>query len=302
MFELRDLECFLAVVEHKSFHRAAKRLNIAQPPLSRRIAALERELGGALFSRESRQIELTEVGRAFAHEARIVLEQANLARRIAQDIGRGFIGHLRLGYVGSSGYGLVPAAIASFRKEFPRATVSVAELLSRRQAEALRAGTIDVALHRGTPEDDGLLVRRLLSDRLIVALPVAHRFAKRKTIAVEDLAHEPFVALSGQGAGGIPDLVRVVCARAGFVPNVVQEVDGVGILIACVAMEIGVAFVNEGVRDLPAPRVTYRDIFPASPHVHLNALTRSNETNPLVPHFIEHLVKAAKSSAGASRS
>ena len=293
MFELRDLECFLAIVEQKSFHGAAKRLNMAQPPLSRRIAALERELGGPLFSRAARQIELTEIGRVFAEEARIVLAQANLARRIVHDIGRGFKGHLRLGYNGSSGYSVVPIALASFHEDFPRATITVLDVLSPRQPEALRAGTIDVALHRGTPDAAGLNVRQLRTDRLLAVMPPTHHLASQKVIPVEALANELFVSLTGDSPGTIPDMVRVVCARAGFAPNVVQIVDTVATLLACVELGMGIALLNIGGRE-PPWRVTIREIDPPAPAVPFSALTRANETNPLVPDFIEHLVAAVR--------
>jgi DNA-binding transcriptional LysR family regulator len=295
MFDLRDLECFLSIVEHKSFHRAAKQLHIAQPPLSRRIAALERDLGGKLFSREGNQIHLTQVGLAFAAEARAVLAQADVARRVVADLGRGFDGEVRLGHFGSAGFLIVPRAITSFRKQFARCTVRVTEMLSLRQSEALRSGLIDVALHRGTPEGEGLWVRKLASGRLMLALPKRHPLAKKERIPVKELAHESFVALGPRATGGIPDLVRGVCAQAGFMPNVVQEVDSISMLVACVAAEMGLALVNDGVRDLPFASVVYREIAPASPNVSLNVLTRANETNPLVPQFIDHLATAVAS-------
>jgi DNA-binding transcriptional LysR family regulator len=294
MFEIRDLECFLAIVEHQSFHRAAMHLNMAQPPLSRRIAALERELGGALFVREGRHIKLTDIGRAFATAARALLNQAELAKRIVEELGRGLSGFLRVGYVGTTGYGLVPRALTSFRKEFPRAVLSVSEVSSRRQADALRGGALDVAIHLGTPDSTGLTVQRLHSDRLLVALPRAHRLVASRTIRIEDLANEPIVAVRQQGAGGIPDIVRVICSRAGFIPNIVQEVDEVGLLLMCVDMGMGLAFVNAGTRDSPFERIAYRNIAPPAPHLDLNVLTRSDESNPLVQPFIRHVIAALK--------
>src|SRR6185312_3114395 len=120
MFELRDLECFLAIVEHKTFHKAAKACGMAQPPLSRRIAALERELGGALFSRDSRRTQLTELGTVFAREARIVLEQAHVDQRVATDFGRGVTGRLRVGFFGSRVIRSCPWRCARFGKPFPK--------------------------------------------------------------------------------------------------------------------------------------------------------------------------------------
>lgn len=294
MFELRDLECFLAIVEYKTFHRAAKALNIAQPPLSRRIAALERELGGALFSRQSRQIQLTEMGAAFAGEARTVLDQARLAARVARDFGRGFTGHVRIAYVGSSGYAIVPAAMRSFRDAYPRATLSVQAILGHRQVDALRAGTIDVALNRGPANFTDLQVKCLRADRFVVALNEHHHLAHRRRITVADLAKEPFVALAVSPTGGTSDIVRTICARAGFVPNVVQEVDSGGILAACVAIGMGIGLVSESLRALPLRGLVYRDISPVSPTADLSAVSRPDTTNPLVPPFIEHLRAAAK--------
>lgn len=294
MFELRDLECFLAVVEHKTFHGAAKALNIAQPPLSRRIARLERDVGAELFSRRSRQVQLTEVGVLFVREARAVLEQARWAQRVARDSGEGRVGHVRLGYVGSSGYSIVPRALRSFRDACPRATVSVEAILGHRQLEALQTGSVDVALYRGTV-DAGFRVHRLRTDRFVVALPEAHRFAARRRVALADLAAERFVALSARRAGGSPDLVRVMCARAGFVPDVVQEADTLSLLVGCVAVGIGVAIVGENVRAVPLHGVAYRELTPAAPKVELSALTAPHNTNALVPILLEHLISAAKS-------
>lgn len=296
MFELRDLECFLAIVEYKTFHRAAKVLNIAQPPLSRRIAALERELGGPLFSRQSRQIELTEMGIAFADEARVVLEQARLAGRVARDFGRGFRGHVRVAYVGSSGYSIIPAAVQSFRVAHPRASVSLRAIFGHRQIDALRAGTIDVALSRGPVDLPDLQAKRLRADRFVVALHKNHRLAHRTKISVADLADEPFVALPASPHGGTSDLVRTICARAGFVPNVVQEVDAGAILAACVAAGMGVGLVSESLQALPLRGIVYRSITPVAPTADLSAVSRSDNTNPLVPVFIEHLRTAATAS------
>lgn len=294
MFELRDLECFLAIVEHKTFHRAAKVLNMAQPPLSRRIAGLERELGSALFSRQSRQIQLTEVGAAFAGEARTVLEQAALAARVAREHARGFRGHVRVAYPGSAGYSVVPLAMRSFRNAHAQATVTVHSILGHRQIDALRAGTIDVALDRGAAPWRDLKVTRLRADRFIVVLNEHHPLAARGTVTLESLAHEPFVALAATRGGGTPDLVRTICAGAGFVPKIVQEVDSGGMLAACVALGMGVALASQSLRALPMAGIAFREIAPIAPTADLSALSRTEGTNPLVPIFIEHLSTAAK--------
>jgi DNA-binding transcriptional LysR family regulator len=293
MFELRDLECFLAIVEHKTFHRAAKACGIAQPPLSRRIAALEHGLGGALFIRNSRRTQLTDLGVVFAREARIVVEQARMAQRVARDFNRGLTGHLRIGYVGSSGYAIIPAAIRSFRLEYPQATVSIEAIQGHRQVEALRIGSVDIALNRGAIDSSGLRVQRLRSDRFLLAIATGHRLAARKRVPMKEIAGEAFVALNPSQTG-TADIVRTICATAGFLPRVVQEVDTYGVLVSCVAMGIGIALVSESVRCFSANGVTYRELSPEPNPADVNALARSNDTNVLIPVFIEHLMAAAK--------
>ncbi|GAC1420677.1 MAG: hydrogen peroxide-inducible genes activator OxyR [Candidatus Velthaea sp.] len=293
MFELRDLQSFLALAETRNFSRAAERLGIAQPPLSRRIAALEAELGVLLVSREKRQIELTAAGEAFAREARVILAQADLAAAIAREAARGARGHVRLGYVGSTGYDIVPNAIRGFREQHHDATVTLTELLGARQIAALRAGTIDVALIRGPVESGEFAGRRLRADRLVAALPAGHALAARATIRVADLAHEPFVAFNRYGATGLHDLVRGVCAHAGFVPRVVQEVDALDTLLACVAAGIGVALTQDlGAQALGGGAVM-RPLRPAAPPVELTAVWRADDANSLVPVLVDQLARAA---------
>jgi len=295
MFEIRDLECFLAVVEHKTFHKAAKACGLAQPPLSRRIAALEHQLGGALFSRNSRRTQLTELGIVFARQARIVLEQAQVAQRVARDFTRGLTGHLRVAYVGSSGYAIIPGAIQSFRSAYPHAGISVESILGHRQVEALRIGSTDIALHRGPVDVTGLRVEQLRSDHFLLALAENHRLSGRGRVPLKELVDEGFIALTSSPNGGTPDIVRTICASAGLFPHVVLEVDTYGVLVSCVAKNMGIALVSESVRSFSIPGVTYRHLQPEPATVDLFALARSNDTNPLIPVFIEHLHRAAKS-------
>lgn len=294
MFEIRDLECFVAVVEHKTFHKAAKACGLAQPPLSRRIAALERQIGGALFTRDSRRTQLTELGKIFAREAKIVLEQAQVAERVARDFNRGLTGHLRVAYVGSSGYAIIPGAISSFRQAYPNARISVESILGHRQVDALRTGSTDVALHRGPVDAAGLRIEQLRSDRFLLVIPVDHRLSMRKRVPLKELIHEDFIALTSSPQGGTPDIVRRISANAGFFPHVVLEVDTYTVLVSCVAKGMGIAIVSESVRTFSVPGVAYRDLQPEPSTVDLLALARSNDTNPLIPVFIEHLHRASK--------
>ncbi|MGA2392916.1 MAG: LysR family transcriptional regulator [Candidatus Lustribacter sp.] len=292
MFSLRDLECFMAVVEYKTFSRAARHLSIAQPPLSRRIAELERQIGAPLFLRGAREVELTPAGLALVKQARIVLEQAKLAEHIRRDTVAGSTGQIRVGYVGVTGFSIMPDAIRSFRKSHSNASIKLVYYLFAHQSDALRFGTIDVALVSGSFDAENFQADRLATNHLVVALPAHHPMARLPVVPVADLAKEPFIEFPRYGPTGLHDLVRGVCARSGFVPNIAQEAEGHEMLLACVAAGLGVALVNNAACVIPRNGVIFKEIAPESPPVHLEALSRRDDANPLVAQFIEHLKDA----------
>jgi DNA-binding transcriptional LysR family regulator len=296
LFELRDLERFIAIVEHRNFGRAAAALGIAQPALSRRIGALERNLGAPLFSRARRQIELTPLGDVLVREARAVLAQAAVAGRVLRGAVRGAAGLLRIGTRSSSRYMLIPAAIRALRTSHPEIVVTLTDPLVGRQMEYLRNGTCDMTLVRGPVNlSGGLRSEHLRSDPLVVALPERHPLAARDVVEVRDLVNEPFVEIVWYEAFGYKELVRGVCAREGFVPRVVQEVDTPETLAMSVAAGSGIAIMHDAGRELPIPGIAYRPIDPPQPPVVLQAVWRGDDPNPLIAPFLDALVAAATS-------
>jgi DNA-binding transcriptional LysR family regulator len=296
----------MAVVEHKTFSRAAQSLHLAQPPLSRRIAELERALGAHLFIRGARQAQLTEAGVALAREARIVLEQAKLAESIVRDAIQGKTGHVRVGYASQSAFGAVPQAARLFRQLHPRATLKFVRYFIAHQNDALRSGAIDIGLINGWFDAEDFRTDCLEINRLVIALPAKHPLARQSVVPVADLADEAFIEFPRFGPTGIHDLVRSVTARAGFIPKVAHEVEGHDVVTACVAASLGVALVNEAACRHPISGVVFREISPPSPEVRMTALSRNDEVNPLVLSFIEQLKavcneqRAAQSEVGAN--
>src|SRR3982751_6322411 len=176
--ELRHLRYFVAVAEELNFGRAADRLRIAQPPLSRQIRDLERELGTALFERVPRGVELTAAGRAFLPEARLTLAQAERAQRTAQRAARGEIGRLRVGFVEVAIYsGVLPEVLGFFRMHLPDIGLSLFEMDALQQAEAFREGRIDLGILHSPPPDAErwLRVEPVYSEPLVAAVPHAPR-------------------------------------------------------------------------------------------------------------------------------
>lgn len=296
VFELRDIERFIAIVRHRNFGRAAAALKMTQPALSRRIAALEEQLGAALFSRARRQIELTPIGELLVREGRAVLAQANAAERALQDAVRGSLGQIRVGTQSLSRFKLLPEALRRLRVTHPSASVTVSSPPIAMQLDLLREGKIDVTLARGplSVESD-VSTERLRSDPIVIALPQSHRFAKRKVVEVRELSEEPFIETAAHDAYRFRDLTREITARAGFTPRVVETADSPEALLICVAAGIGIGFMHDASKELALPDLVYRRLRPAGPSLELQAVWRRGDRNPLTEPFVAALSAAAQS-------
>lgn len=301
MFELRDLARFIAIVEHGTFGRAASALRMTQPALSRRIAALERDLGATLFSRARRQIELTPVGELLVREARAVLTHAALADRAVQDAARGVTGNLRVGTRSISRYRLIPGALRRLRVSHPRAVVNLIDPPMGLHFDALRQGTIDLTLARGLLDlGNDLRARTLRSDSIVVALPHDHRLAGTAVIDPRRLAEEAFVQITAYEFGGNRDAARETAVRAGFAPRVVQTADTVETLAMYVAAGVGIAFMHDSSAELEIPGIVYRRLRLPSAHVELQAIWRADDSNPLLEPFVACLEAAAEYEQGSN--
>src|SRR5687768_4355925 len=191
--ELRHLRYFVAVAEELHFGRAAVRLHIAQPPLSMQIKQLEGELGFRLFQRTNRKVEITQAGALFLDDVRELLAELDRSVASAKRVARGESGWLGIGFVGSATYAVLPAALQRFRKDHPDVELVLRELVTAKQAQALREGRIHVGLARPAIDEEGIDSEVILHEPLVAALPDSHRLARKAGIRVEDLAAEPFI-------------------------------------------------------------------------------------------------------------
>ena len=196
MFDLNQLRCFVTVAEELHFGRAAVRLNMTQPPLSRQIQVLEHIIDAPLLERTSRSVRLTPAGRSFLPEARRILKLAESASQVARRIAMGKTGSLKIGYTAAAAYGFLPELIAACRARLPEVDFSLKEMVSGDQLEALGSGQIDAGLLRPPIARPELATRRVLAEPLLAAIPKKHPLASAATVAIKDFDGQPFVMYS----------------------------------------------------------------------------------------------------------
>lgn len=287
--ELRHLRYFLAVAQELNFTRAARRLHIAQPPLTQQIKALETELGVALFDRSSYRIKLTDAGRAFMAEAERILGEVRNAVLIAKRAARGAQGQVRVGFTESASFNpLVTAVFRAFRSTYPDTEVSLEEHQSTELALALRENRIDVAFLRPPlKSDEGLTVQILEQEAMVAAVPHGHALAKRKLIALTDLETETFILYPRAVRPGLADAVISACEQVGFTPRVEQYAPQLSSTINLVAASLGVSIVPQCMRGLQPQAVAYIPLRGQPVQALLGIAHRAGESSAAVMKFIE---------------
>jgi DNA-binding transcriptional LysR family regulator len=224
-FTLRELECFTAVAEELSFTRAAQKLHVAQPPLSRHIRALEDRLGTPLFDRSSRSVALTAAGAVFYEETRTVLPQLTRAGETTRRFAAGQTERLRLGFVSAVLEPELVAMLRTFRERHPTAQLRMQDLPPAEQLRAIREGTLDGGFIGLAPAEriPGIDLLPWRKEAVSAFVPFGHRLAARESIELRELAGEPLVAVSSEAAPAFSHWLRSVCGKAGFRPRIVLE-------------------------------------------------------------------------------
>ena len=287
--ELRHLRYFVAVAEEQNVSRAAKRLHVSQPPLSRQIRDLENDLGITLFERSAKAIRLTTVGRIFLLEARAVLQRADDAVAFTRAFAHRKRTHIRVGYSFYAAAELLPRALLAFQRTNPEVSVDLRTMPSKNLLRKLRSGALDVALLRyASPENfQGLSVEELGTYPFRVASHKKHRFARLREVPMSEVASQPIVAFSRQE---YPDY-HVLLARL-LLPynrslNIVEEYESVPSVIAAVEAGRGISIVNQSMSRIAGDQVVLRPLKPAPEPARYVLAYRKEGVSPPIASFLK---------------
>lgn len=256
--ELRHLRSFLVLAEEQHFGRAAGRLHIAQPALSQQLKALEKQVGTRLLERSSRRVELTEAGRLLQTRAHDLVAAADRTSADLALLAEGRAGRVRVGFVGTATYDLLPRVVRRTREELPDIDLEVhGELLAPTLLDRLRDGALDLAVTRPGPmAPDDLILTTLRSEMLTAVLPSNHPAAGRPSVSLTTLAGDVLVTHPGGRRSTMQPLLLDLCRAAGWDPELV-EVGETSTLVTFVAAGLGVGLVPDSVRALRVDGVTY---------------------------------------------
>lgn len=286
--DVHKAQAFLAVADELHFGRAAERLHMAQPPLSRLIRQIEAELGAPLFERNTRQVSLTPQGAALIEPARELVMLSQRLKEIVQQSQAGEIGRIRLGFAGASVNRLVSELARRVRTERPGITLELfSSQFSHLGLERVLDGSLDLVIGRWDFLPAEVESRVIGREEILVALPEHHRLADHDGLAAADLAGEPWVVLPGASSATLPNRLGVLGVQGGFVPRIVQVAPDSSTQLMLVGVGVGVALTFSGVREnLLAPGVVYRPLRPSQAGVEVRLIWRRGDPNPAVPAVI----------------
>ncbi|WP_286161618.1 LysR family transcriptional regulator [Sinorhizobium sp. NFACC03] len=293
MMDFKRLSYFLAVAEELHFGRASARLGIAQPPLSRQIAQFEKEIGAILFDRSRSQIRLTQAGELLQERAREILERVDQTEREVRRIGEGVAGRLRIAFVGTATFGVLPNIIKAFRLAHPDIELALSAMNNAELQRALIQREIDIAVARPAIEDPELKSETLIEESLVLALP--DRYANvPDPLKLGELRDTTFVLFPRRPRPSYADYVLDVCKRNGFIPASQVMAQDFLTAISLVSVGVGVCIVPQSVALNERTGVVYRNFEGFNPGTKLSLNYRRDNRSPHLFGFLALARKVAR--------
>lgn len=286
MLELSQVRCFVAVAEESHFSRAAECLNMTQPPLSRQIRLLEHQVGTQLLERTSRSVRLTAAGKAFFPEAVRILHLAEEAAAAARRVAKGERGSLAIGFTAAFGYAVMPEMTRLLREAAPGISLTLKELVSSAQLEALDSGKLDIGLLRPHPEHGELETVSLAKESLLLAIPAREAEQWPEEPTMHCLDGQAFLMYSPYEAQYFYQLLNSLLDAEGVKPEIIEYISQIHTMLALVASGLGVALIPEAASRLHFDGVILRKVItsPAEPVEKVCSFRRDND-NPILEVF-----------------
>ncbi|HEY5480917.1 MAG TPA: LysR substrate-binding domain-containing protein [Verrucomicrobiae bacterium] len=280
---MRHLRYFVAVAEDLSFTKAAAKLHLAQPSITRQIHNLEEEIGVGLLNRSRSQVALTEEGRSFLVDARRILALAAESILAVQRLSRGETGQLNIAYLSNSDVELLPATLGAFRQAFPHIALNLFDMAPAEQFRALEARKIDLGFVGLPPPATlgHLKWESITRHRTVVVLPIKHPLARKPQVSLRELKTMFFVGLSEKTHPGFRNWLSATCQQAGFTPRILQDAEMEPALMTFVAEGLGVSLAREHIKKLPHPGVAFRPLTPPIKSDYCIAWNRGNDSRAL---------------------
>ena len=292
--ELRHLRYFVCVAEEKNIGRAALRLHISQPPLTRQIQQLEDQLRVQLFKRTNRGVELTDAGRVLYDDARNILALSERAMERSSRAAQGLLGRVDVAIFGSGIFGAIPRLIRAFREAHPEVSIYLHNMVKDEQIDALRHGRITLAFNRLMRPIEGLVSETLLTEALYVAMPSGSPLTARTAVSLQELENVPLVLFPTGARPSFIDRVHEMCRVCNFTPVVAQEVGDVVHAVALVATGFAVTLVPHSATSMAMPGITYRPLHhPTQARVDLCCIYREDDDSPILQSLLTSMRGAA---------
>lgn len=287
--DFRQLQYFVTLAEELHFGRAANRLQITQPALSKQIAGLEKTIGVQLLFRTKRTVELTHAGQTFLQQAHQLLSQKETAIQLTRRTGDGDIGHLSIGFTQTATQTVLPTLLRDFLQRYPKVEIGMAELATEAQVTALNQDEIDIAFLHPPIDQRGLQVYSILQEHFVAVLPPQHPLGSYDTVPLEALAHEPLIIHPRKEGPALYDGFLRVCQMAGFQPQIIKESISLQTRLCFVAAGIGITFVSDRFQGLVGSNVVCRSLENCPIYLEFGAAWRQRSTNPALHNLLQIL-------------
>ncbi len=288
MITLKEIKYFIAVSEELNFRKAAKKLNISQPPLSQQIKTLEEKLNFKLFERDKSGVKITLAGKNFLNNSYDIILKINNSIESARKINKGELGTLRIGFSTLASFFLLPKKISNFLKKYPSVELKLKEMRTEKIVEEIKEQKIDIGFAGKKIIDKDIKSISLFKENIVLAINKNNNLAKKEEVSIKDIRHEKFILFpKSKGSVGIYDRIIEFCQKANFEPKVIQEAYEIEVILGLVSGGLGVALIPENSGLLNLNNIVFKPFKEKAPKSEIYLIMKNYNSNPLTKNFFD---------------